>query len=78
MLKTREENPEGLHMRYYVEKVSGKPVDEGAEYFVLRLDEKGKDPKHITACRKAILTYAEEIKDHLPTLSKDLFDKYGK
>lgn len=54
-----------------------KPVDENAEYFVLRLDENGRDPKHISACRKAIITYAEEIKEHLPDLSKDLIERYG-
>ncbi len=55
-----------------------KAVDKGAEYFILRLDDGGKDPKHIDACRKAVLFYANEIKDHLPDLSKDLVKKYGK
>ena len=77
MIPTREENPNGLHQRYIVSKTSGKPVDEDAEYFVLRVDKNGKDPKHIAACRKAVLKYAEEIADHLPELSKDLINRYG-
>jgi hypothetical protein len=51
------------------------PMEPGFEGFVLRLDE-GGDSKHVEACRKAVLTYAEEIKDYLPQLSKDLFDRY--
>jgi len=75
-LPLESENPEGLHNRYIVKKVSGEPIDDKAEYFILRLDKYGDDPKHIAACRKAILTYAEEIKDHLPKLSADLIERY--
>ena len=77
MIPTQKENPKGLHMRYIVSKTSGEPVDETAEYFILRLDSRGSDPKHIDACRKAVLKYTEEIKEHLPELSKDLVDRYG-
>lgn len=75
-LPTKEENPDGLYGRYIVEKVNGDPVDDKAEYFILRLDKYGSDPKHIAACRKAIMTYADEIKDHLPKLSDDLIKRY--
>ncbi len=67
----------GLYNRYHIAKANGKPVDPNAEYFVLRLDENGSDPKHIAACRKAVLVYADEIKDLLPALAKDLMDKYS-
>ncbi len=77
MIPTQEQNPKGLHQRYVVSKTSGKPVDEKAEYFVLRLDWGGDDHRHIEACRKAVLKYAEEIKEHLPDLSKDLIGRYG-
>lgn len=76
-LPLQSENPNGLHGRYIVEKVNGEPIDDDAEYFILRLDKNGSDPKHIAACRKAIMTYAEEIKDHLPKLSQDLIEKYS-
>lgn len=76
-LPLQSENPNGLYGRYIVEKVSGEPVDEDAEYFLLRLDKNGSDPKHIAACRKAIMTYANEIKTHLPKLSQDLIERYS-
>ena len=77
-IPTQEENPKGLHQRYIVSKTDGEPVDDNAEYFVLRLDEGGNDIKHIKACRKAIRTYAKKIKKHLPQLSKDLLERYPK
>lgn len=76
MISSKEENPEGFHHRYYVTKLDGE-TDPRAEYFVLRLDNFGKDSRHIEACRKAILVYAEEIKDHLPGLAADLVYKYS-
>jgi hypothetical protein len=76
-LPTQQENPDGLHGRYIVLKTNGEPVDDDAEYFILRLDKNGSDPKHISACRKAVLTYADEIKDHLPKLSEDLYKLYS-
>jgi hypothetical protein len=92
-IPTREENPKGLHQRFVIRKIIGwrkqetmfgniyqartKAVDPKAEYFVLRLDKGGSDPKHIEACRKAIMTYATEIAEHLPQLSIDLFMRYG-
>lgn len=54
-----------------------KPCDENAEYFVLRLDKNGSDPKHIEACRKAVIAYAVNIEPHLPELAKDLIERYG-
>jgi len=76
-LPTKQENPKGLHYRYHVTKTNGEPVDENAEYFVLRLDKAGRDPIHVKACRNAILTYAEGIRDHIPELSKDLIERYS-
>ena len=77
MIPKQEENPKGLHQRYIVSKSNGKPIDEKAEYFVLRVDLNGSDPKHIEACRKAVITYAENIQKHLPELAKDLANRYG-
>lgn len=74
-LQTQEQNPKGLHARYRVEKIKG-PTDPNAEYFVLRLDSGGSDPRHIAACRKAVLAYANEIEDHLPSLAADLRERY--
>lgn len=53
-----------------------KDVDRNAEYFVLRLDEGGKDPEHIKACRIGVNAYADAIEHHLPELAKDLKERY--
>lgn len=66
---------------FFLDHISGlklKPVDDDAEYFVMRLDDGGSDPIHIQACKDGVLHYAEKIKDHLPELSKDLIERYGK
>jgi hypothetical protein len=89
-IPTQAENPNGLHQKYYIQRIVPegedffgnpkyglKPVDKDAQYFILRLDNGGSDPKHIAACRKAVLCYANEIKDHLSELSKDLIEKYS-
>lgn len=51
-------------------------TDRGSEYFVLRLDEGGKDREHIKACRIGVHAYANAIEHHLPELAKDLRDRY--
>lgn len=66
----------GLMARYRVTKIDGT-TNPDAEYFVLRLDDKGSDPVHIAACREAINTYADAIKSHLPLLHDDLKRLYG-
>lgn len=90
----KEDNPNGLHLKYRIQKFSHykakkdffgwternipvfKDVDPDSEYFILRLDDKQKDPKHREACIKAVLCYADAIKDHLPQLSSDLIKRY--
>ena len=68
----------GFLKKYKISKADGSALDPNAEYFVLRLDDAGKDPKHVHACRMAILEYANLISDHLPLLSDDIKKKYGK
>lgn len=77
MIPSKFENPEGLHHRYNITKADGSPVDLGAEYFVLRLDDGGSDPIHIAACRKAVLRYADEIEQHILQLAADLRARYS-
>lgn len=67
----------GLIGKYHITKADGRPVDPGAEYFVLRLDDGGGDPVHVAACRHAVITYACHIAGHLPRLADDLRNKYG-
>lgn len=88
MIPTQKENPKGLHQRYFVAKwIQGIDrtnlsledsviENDEAEYFVLRLDEKGGDREHIKACRIAAHAYAEAIKHHLPELSNDIKNRY--
>lgn len=92
-IPTKEDNPNGLHARYYIQKIEGwrevvikgfapeykpvlKQVDKDAEYFVMRLDEGGKDRNHIAACRKGIHAYADAIEPFIPELAKDLRERY--
>lgn len=91
-IPTQIENEKGLHQRYYIQKIVRVPqtfmgeatddklelkdVDAGSEYFVMRLDELGKDREHIKACRIGIHAYADAIQHHLPDLAKDLKERY--
>lgn len=91
-LPTQLESPNGLHQRYYIQKIvkvpktfMGEPldddlklvpVDRSADYFVMRLDTGGSNPKHIAACRVGIHAYADAIQEHLPELANDLKARY--
>ena len=68
-------NSKGLYKKYNITKTNGQSIDNKAEYFVLRLDNNG-EVNHVNACKKAILTYADSIKEFLPELSNDLINKY--
>lgn len=68
----------GLFGKYHITKADGRPVDPGAEYFVLRLDDGGGDSIHVAACRQAVMTYVHHIASHLPKLAEDLRERYGR
>jgi len=55
----------GLRQKYNITKTSGEPIDDGAVYFVLRVDE---DPH----ARKALRAYAESVEDENDVLASDL------
>lgn len=76
MIKTKEQNEKGLYQKYYIRRTDGQEIDPENEYFILKVAGKG-DPKHIAACKKAIITYALNIKQYLPELAKDLIERYG-
>lgn len=69
-------NPDGLHARYRVTKTDGETVDPMATYFVLRLDDMGRDRAHIQACRAAARAYADFVQSgdcpHLAKVGGDL------
>jgi hypothetical protein len=87
-IPTQDENPTGLHQRYYIQKIVPAtgffgdagfdltPTDEGSEYFVMRLDEGGRDRNHIKACRIGVHAYADAIEPFIPELAKDLREHY--
>src|SRR6185503_3497879 len=93
-IPVKEDNPNGLHKRYHIQKYVGKEfignnffgepeykpiledVDEGSEYFVMRLDVGGSDLLHVRACRIGVNAYADAIQKHLPELAKDLKERY--
>ena len=89
-IPSQAENPKGLHARYVIKKIVPaeeilpsfpkkyelKDVDEDAEYFVLRLDEGGKDREHIKAGRIGAHAYADAIEHHLPEVAKELKERY--
>ncbi|HYG66280.1 MAG TPA: hypothetical protein VD838_01425 [Anaeromyxobacteraceae bacterium] len=55
----------GLRPKYRVAKADGSPLDEGADYFVLRLDA---DPH----ARAAALAYADAVQAENARLADDL------
>jgi hypothetical protein len=83
----RDENPKGLHRRYQVTKLNGEHTDPMATYFVLRLDNMGRDGLHVQACRAAARAYADYVQSgaapHLAKVGADLrtlvdnFDSMG-
>lgn len=89
-IPSQSENPKGLHKRYFVAKwIPGleqkhewplerriTAIDKDAEYFVMRLDEGGKDINHIKACRIGVHAYADAIEPFIPKLAKDLRERY--
>jgi hypothetical protein len=58
----------------YIKSMDGKPLDSNIEFFLLRIDGAG-EYHHREASKAGIKAYAEAIKDHLPTLAKDLLQK---
>ena len=68
----KDDNKKGLYNKYIVSKANGNPVDESAQYFVLRIDPFGDDINHIKACHSACLEYAKKIEPFIPMLAVDL------
>lgn len=69
---------DGLQQKYSLWKINGDPVDPEAFYFVLKIGGKLESPidhAHNKASRRALSTYADNIGDILPKLSKDLIDE---
>ena len=65
----------GLYRKYKIERTDGTLINPENEYFILKVKGVG-DQKHIDACKKAVLVYAEEMRRELPELANDLFIRY--
>ena len=76
-LPSRDDNPDGLHQRYCLTKANGRPCEPGSKYFVLRLDECGRDKAHIAACRMAARTYIRCVPKHMRKVAEELADWAG-
>jgi hypothetical protein len=57
----------GFRRKYYLTKLSGRPIDPEAKYFVLRYDSEG-DPH----ARVALKAYAESVMVDNYTLANDI------
>ena len=77
MIPTKEENPTGLFQRYNISRTDGTEINPNAEYFILRLDGHSKDKSHVTACRLAVLAYADAIAPTKPKMAQDIYERYN-
>lgn len=59
----------GLYHKYIVTKTSGKPLADGAEFIVLRID----GGQYVGACRKGVAAFAQAVQPDNTTLATDLF-----
>jgi hypothetical protein len=60
----------GLYGKYIIQKSNGKPIDEKAQYFILRYDK-------CSHSRKALEAYCESISKENPMLANDLRIELG-
>ncbi len=63
---------DGIHMKFLLHKSDGSPCNPEACYFVLRLDNEGKDPEFAKASRRAAREFADAISLTLPALAEDI------
>ncbi len=61
----------GLYQKYIVTKTSGKPLAEGWDGIILRID----DGLYVKACRAGALAFAEAVRDDNPLLALDIKHK---
>ena len=58
----------GLYQKYIITKTSGKPLAEGWEGIVLRID----GGRYVDACRAGVKAFAEAVKADNPDLCFDI------
>ncbi len=58
----------GLYQKYIVTKTSGKPLAEGWDGIILRID----GGQYVKACRAGVIAFAEAVKEVNPKLCEDI------
>ena len=64
----------GLYQKYIITKTSGKPLADGFEAIVLRID----GGRYLRACRAGAQAFANAVREDNPLLASDLDDKLQK
>ena len=64
----------GLYQKYIITKTSGKPLADGFEAIVLRID----GGRYLKACRAGAQAFADAVREDNPLLASDLDDKLQK
>uniref|UniRef100_A0A6M3JGF9 Uncharacterized protein n=1 Tax=viral metagenome TaxID=1070528 RepID=A0A6M3JGF9_9ZZZZ len=62
------EELKGLYRKYIVTKTSGKPLVDGWDGIILRID----GGRYVEACRAGATAFAEAVKEENPKLYKDI------
>ena len=62
---------EGLINKYKLSRLDGTPLSPDNKYFVLKYEGEG-DSAHISASRKALEVYADNIEETMPSLAADI------
>ena len=71
-LQRRKLGPEaeaGLYRKYTIRKANGSPVDQNAEYIVLRVD----GGEYVEECRHAVAAFAYSMSTKNLVLSRDIY-----
>ena len=92
MLQTKEDNPTGLHAKYFIQKIKGykykgngilgpkyEPILEPVKdnaEYFILRLDENGEPNHVKASKKAILIYADEIEKYAPDLAANLRERY--
>jgi len=61
----------GLYRKYIVTKTSGKPLADGWDGIILRID----GGQYVEACRLGVIAFAEAVKKVNPKLCEDIKDR---
>jgi len=58
----------GLYQKYIISKTSGKPLEDGFDAIVLRIDR----GQYVHACRAGVAAFGEAVREHNSSLADDI------